>query len=124
QIAHIFESPTILARLCNISGGHMRNLMRLLYGCLQKSDPPFPTTTLEAVICDERDALVTLIDEKEWQQLFQAISDADVQGNEAYNLLLRSLFLYEYRDDEGRWFALNPVLKETRRYQTWAATVS
>ncbi|MEO0759584.1 MAG: ATP-binding protein [Cyanobacteria bacterium J06648_16] len=124
QIAHIFESPTILARLCNISGGHMRNLMRLLYGCLQKSDPPFPATTLEAVIRDERDALVTLIDEKEWQQLFQAISDADVQGNEAYNLLLRSLFLYEYRDDEGRWFALNPVLKETRRYQTWAATVS
>ncbi|MEO1590538.1 MAG: ATP-binding protein [Cyanobacteria bacterium J06632_22] len=119
RISDLFVDPTTLTRLCNISGGHMRNLMRLLYGCLQKSDPPFSPATLAAVIRDERDALITLIDEQEWQQLFQAVSNADVLGDEAYNLLLRSLFLYEYRDDDGRWFALNPVLKETRRYQTW-----
>ena len=119
RIPALFEDPTTLIRLCNMSGGHMRNLMRLLYGCLQKSDPPFSPTTLAAVIRDERDALMTLIDEKEWQQLFQAVSNPDVLGDEAYNLLLRSLFLYEYRDDDGRWFALNPVLKETRRYLSW-----
>ncbi|MEO0542151.1 MAG: ATP-binding protein [Cyanobacteria bacterium P01_A01_bin.105] len=118
-IPNLFADPPTLIQLCNMSGGHMRNLMRLLYGCLQKSDPPFSPQTLAAVIRDERDALMTLIDEQEWQQLFQAISNADVLGDETYNLLLRSLFLYEYRDEAGRWFALNPVLKETRRYQTW-----
>ncbi|NEP19001.1 MAG: ATP-binding protein [Leptolyngbya sp. SIO4C1] len=124
RIDDIFETPETLVRLCNISGGHMRNLMRLLYGCLQKQDPPFQQATLEAVIRDERDALMALIDEAEWQLLFEAVRQPDVQGNEAYNLLLRSLFLYEYRDRAGRWFALNPVLKETRRFAAWQAAQS
>ncbi|MEM8805785.1 MAG: ATP-binding protein [Cyanobacteria bacterium P01_G01_bin.38] len=119
RIPEIFDTPETLIRLCNISGGHMRNLMRLLYGCLQKQDPPIHRTTLEAVIRDERDALMALIDEQEWQLLFQAIREPDIQGNEAYNQLLRSLFLYEYRDQDGRWFALNPVLAETRRFAAW-----
>ncbi|MGB3295276.1 MAG: ATP-binding protein [Phormidesmis sp.] len=115
----VFDSADTLLRLVTISGGHMRNLMRLLYGCLQKIDPPITRTVLEAVIRDERDALMGLINAKEWQLLFEAISEGDEQGNEAYNPLLRSLFLYEYRDRDGRWLGLNPVLAETKRYQLW-----
>jgi hypothetical protein len=121
QIDQVFDSPDTLMRLVTICGGHMRNLMRLLYGCLQKEDPPISQATLEAVIRDERDALLGLISAREWQLLFDAITDGDEQGNEAYNPLLRSLFLYEYRDAEGRWFGLNPVLAETKRYRLWQA---
>lgn len=121
HIGNIFETIEVLNRLCRLSGGHMRNLMRLLYGCLQKGDPPIQSTILEAVIRDERDSLMALIDEGEWQLMFKAMSTPDNQGNEAYSLLLRSLFLYEYRDNEGRWFDLNPVLKETNRYKNWLA---
>ncbi|MEO1445572.1 MAG: ATP-binding protein [Cyanobacteria bacterium J06635_11] len=121
KISEVFDSPDTLMRLVSLSGGHMRNLMRLLYGCLQKVDPPIPRTVLDAVIRDERDALMGLIDAEEWALLFEAISKGDEQGNEAYNPLLRSLFLYEYRDDDGRWFGLNPVLTETKRYRLWQA---
>ncbi len=121
KIDIIFDSPDTLNRLVTISGGHMRNLMRLLYGCLQKGDPPITKATLESVIRDERDALVGLIDAEEWRLLFSAISDDGDQGNEAYNPLLRSLFLYEYRDNQGRWFGLNPILAETRKYRQWQA---
>ncbi|NEP59375.1 MAG: AAA family ATPase [Symploca sp. SIO2G7] len=121
HIGDVFESIGVLSRLCCLSGGHMRNLMRLLYGCLQKGDPPLQSTVLEAVIRDERDALMALIDESEWQLMFKAVSAPDNQGNEAYGLLLRSLFLYEYRDNDGRWFDLNPVLKETNRFYNWQA---
>jgi hypothetical protein len=121
HIHDVFENIDVLNRLCQLSGGHMRNLMRLLYGCLQKGDPPIQSTILEAVIRDERDSLMALIDESEWQLMFKAISNPDTQGNEAYSLLLRSLFLYEYRDNGGRWFDLNPVLKETNRFQNWQA---
>ncbi|MGB3789888.1 MAG: ATP-binding protein, partial [Phormidesmis sp.] len=121
KIDIVFDSPDTLNRLATISGGHMRNLMRLLYGCLQKGDPPITRATLESVIRDECDALVGLIDAEEWQLLFTAISDDDDQGNEAYNPLLRSLFLYEYRDSEGRWFGLNPILAETKKYRQWQA---
>ena len=122
QIDQVFDSATTLNRLVTISGGHMRNLMRLLYGCLQKGDPPITQARLESVIRDERDALMSLIDAQEWTLLFEAISQQDERGNDAYNPLLRSLFLYEYRDIEGRWFGLNPVLAETKRYRAWQAS--
>ena len=121
KIDIVFDSPDTLNRLVTISGGHMRNLMRLLYGCLQKGDPPITKALLESVIRDERDALVGLIDAEEWRLLFDAISAEDDQGNEAYNPLLRSLFLYEYRDSQGRWFGLNPILTETKKYRQWQA---
>ena len=121
QIDQIFDSPDTLMRLVGISGGHMRNLMRLLYGCLQKGDLPIQIDTLESVIRDERDALLGLIDAQDWTDLFEAISEGDEQGSAAYNSLLRSLFLYEYRDTNGRWFGLNPVLAETKRYREWQA---
>jgi len=122
QISQVFDTPDTLMRLVGISGGHMRNLMRLLYGCLQKGDPPIRQESLESVIRDERDALMGLIDAQDWRLLFEAISEGDEQGNAAYNPLLRSLFLYEYRDEEGRWFGLNPVLAETKRYRQWMAS--
>ncbi|MEL6552325.1 MAG: ATP-binding protein [Cyanobacteria bacterium J06621_11] len=124
QIKVVFDTPDTLNTLVTMSGGHMRNLMRLLYGCLQKNDPPITKAMLDSVIRDERDALMALIDAGEWQLLFEAISDRDTQGNEAYNPLLRSLFLYEYRDEQGRWFGLNPILAETKRYRDWQASVS
>ncbi|MEL6814457.1 MAG: P-loop NTPase fold protein [Cyanobacteria bacterium J06598_3] len=122
QLDQVFDSPDTLMRLVSISGGHMRNLMRLLYGCLQKVDPPISRDIVEAVIRDERDALLGLIDAQEWALLFEAISQGEAQSNEACNPLLRSLFLYEYRDQEGRWFGLNPVLAETKRYRRWQAS--
>ena len=122
QIKVVFDSPDTLNTLVVMSGGHMRNLMRLLYGCLQKGDPPITKTILESVVRDERDALMALINASEWALLFEAISESDVQGNEAYNPLLRSLFLYEYRDEQGRWFGLNPILAQTQRYRDWQAS--
>ncbi|HIK43876.1 MAG TPA: ATP-binding protein [Leptolyngbyaceae cyanobacterium M65_K2018_010] len=119
QVEEVFDSLATLDRLCAVSGGHMRNLIRLLDGCLRKQDPPFQRSTLEAVIRNERDSLMGLVSDREWQLLLQAVSRQDVQGDEDYNILVRSLFLYEYRDAQGRWFGINPLLAETERYQSW-----
>lgn len=121
HIEEVFDSIDSLDRLCRVSGGHMRNLIRLLDGCLRKQDPPFQRTILEAVIRNERDSLMGLISEGEWKLLLRAVSRKDVQGDDDYNILVRSLFLYEYRDAQGRWFGINPLLAETERYQSWQA---
>jgi len=121
QVSEVFEDLATLDRLCCMSGGHMRNLIRLLDGCLRKQDPPFQRDTLEAVIRNERDSLVGLVSDHEWDLLLLAVSRQGVQGDEDYNILVRSLFLYEYRDTQGRWFGINPLLAETNRYQTWLA---
>jgi hypothetical protein len=120
-VGEVFDDIATLDRLCQVSGGHMRNLIRLLDGCLRKQDPPFLRDTLEAVIRNERDSLMGLISDQEWDLILQAVSRQDVQGDEDYNILVRSLFLYEYRDAQGRWFGLNPLLAETDRYRSWLA---
>lgn len=115
----VFADAETLDRLCTISGGHMRNLVRYLYGCLRKQDPPISRATLEQVIRNERNDMLGLIDPQEWQLLFRAIKARSLQGNSDYNSLLRSLFLHEYRDYRGRWVDINPVLAETEVFKQW-----
>jgi hypothetical protein len=122
RLAHIttvFDDPTTLDRLCMISGGHMRSVLRYLYGCLRKQKPPISGRVLEQVIRDERNDMLALINEQEWQLLFRAVQDRTFQGDNDYNSLLRNLFLYEYRDERGRWVDINPVLAETEVFRQW-----
>lgn len=121
QLTTVFKDAATLDRLCAISGGHMRNLVRYLYGCLRKQDPPLTRDTLERVIRDERNDMLGLIDAQEWQMLFRAVKARSLQGDSEYNSLLRSLYLYEYRDDRGRWIDINPVLAETEVFKQWQA---
>lgn len=121
QLTTVFKEAETLDRLCAISGGHMRNLVRYLYSCLRKQDPPLSRDTLERVIRDERNDMLGLIDAQEWQMLFRAVKARSLQGDSAYNSLLRSLYLYEYRDDRGRWIDINPVLAETEVFKQWQA---
>ncbi|MEL6400378.1 MAG: P-loop NTPase fold protein [Cyanobacteria bacterium J06626_4] len=122
QITQVFDTPDTLDRLCMVSGGHMRSVLRYIYGCLRKQSPPLSRATLEQVIRDERNDMLALIDTDEWQLLFRAVKNRTLQGDNDYNSLLRNLFLYEYRDDRGRWVDINPVLAETEVYQQWRGT--
>jgi hypothetical protein len=86
----------------------MRNLIRLLDGCLRKQDPPFQRATLEAVIRNERDSLMGLISADEWELLLRAVSRQDVQGDEDYNILVRSLFYTNIAMPRGAGLASTP----------------
>jgi hypothetical protein len=97
-----------LDRLCQVSGGHMRNLIRLLDAACASKTRPFLRDTLEAVIRNERDSLMGLVSDHEWDLLLQAVSRQDVQGDEDYNILVRSLFLYEYRDAQAAGLTSTP----------------
>ena len=118
-MAEVFETPETLDRLCQISGGHVRNLLGMLYRCLQEEDPPISAAVLEAVIRDARDRLLLSIDNDEWELLFQVVQEQKVKGDGEYQTLLRSLFVFEYHDSEGRWFGINPLLKETDKFKGW-----
>ena len=101
-IDEIFDSSETLDRLCRVSGGHIRNLLGLLYSCLQRQDPPFERSCLEAVIKDYRDDLLLAIDDEEWQLLYEVVNQQTVRGESEYQRLLRSMFVFEYRDVKGR----------------------
>ncbi|KYC40301.1 KAP family P-loop domain-containing protein [Scytonema hofmannii PCC 7110] len=118
-ITELFDKPETLNRLCRVSGGHIRNLLGLLYSCLQREDPPFSEDCLEAVIKDYRDDLLLAIDEEEWQMLYEVIQQQSLSGESDYQRLLRSMFVFEYRDPQGRWFGISPALAETDKVLTW-----
>ena len=118
-ITDVFENPETLDRLCRISGGHVRNLLGLLYSCLQQEDPPFSRDSLERVIREQRDYLISSITDDEWELLFQLVARQSVSGEQEYQTLLRSMFVFEYRDWDGSWFWINPVLAEAKKFQSW-----
>jgi hypothetical protein len=117
-IQEVFDSPETLDRLCQVSGGHVRNLLVLLYSCLQKEDPPISRQCLEDVIRRERDALVRAITDDEWELLLQVAKQQGVKGEEEYQTLLRSMFVFEYQDEQGGWFSINPILAEAKKLQS------
>lgn len=120
-IPEVFDSPQTLDRLCRISGGHVRSLLGLLYSCLQQEDPPLSRQCLEGVIKSYRDDLTGAVNDDEWELLAQVVQQQIVRGEREYQTLLRSMFVFEYRDELGRWFGINPALAETARFQSLVA---
>lgn len=118
-ITELFDHLETLDRICRVSGGHIRNLLGLLYSCLQRQDPPFSRDCLEAVIKDYRDDLLLAIDECQWELLFEVVQQQSVKGESDYQRLLRSMYLFEYRDPLGRWFGISPALAETEKVIAW-----
>jgi hypothetical protein len=123
-IPKVFDSLATLNRLCRISGGHVRNLLGLLYSCLQQEDPPLSRRCLESVIKSNRDDLTLGVDDEEWELLSQVVHQQVVKGEREYQVLLRSGFVYEYRDELGRWFGINPALVETERFRSLSAATN
>ncbi|MDE5081136.1 MAG: AAA family ATPase [Trichodesmium sp. St18_bin1] len=115
----LFETSETLDRICRVSGGHMRRLLMLLYSCLQQEDPPFSCECLENVIQEYRDDLIRAITADEWKLLFKVVQNQRVTGEEECQTLLRSMFVFEYRDRDGHWFGINPLLAETKKYASW-----
>jgi hypothetical protein len=118
-ITELFDHQNSLDRLCLVSGGHVRDLLGLLFDCLREQDPPFDRQCLELVIQRQRDYRANAIDPHEWELIFQVMREQRVRGDIEYHTLLRSLFVFEYRDRQGAWFGVNPVLAETPKFKSW-----
>lgn len=118
-IKEVFDSPETLDRLCRGSGGHVRNLLGLLYSCLQKKNPPIPLDCVEKVLRERRNKIVLGIKDYEWELLRQVREYKRVKQEPEYQTLLRNMLVFEYRnDDEGPWFDINPVLAGAKELQT------
>ncbi len=115
-ITEVFDSPRTLERLCLVSGGHLRNLLMLLFRCLQREDPPLSRECIDKVIKQRRNELTLAITPDEWELLLEVAQEKKLRGHEKYELLLRSMFVFEYRDEDGSWFDINPILAEAKEF--------
>jgi hypothetical protein len=116
-VTEIFDNSETLARLCRVSGGHVRNLLVLVSRCLERDDPPLTQDCIEGVIRQRRNELILAITEDEWVLLREVAQLKSLRGEERYNTLVRDMFVFEYRDSEGSWFDINPILVEAKEFQ-------
>ncbi|RCJ26042.1 KAP family P-loop domain-containing protein [Nostoc minutum NIES-26] len=113
KIQEVFDSPETLDRLCRVSGGHVRNLLRLLNECIKKQRKlPLTSEFLEDVIREHYNQRVLAITNDEWVLLEKVAQEKKIVAKEQCQTLLRSMFVYEYRDIEGSWFDVNPLFAE------------
>lgn len=115
-VSEVFDSPAALDRLCRVSGGHVRDLLRLLSAWIQKSRRQLPLTgeTLEQVIRERCNEMSLQISDKEWDLLRQVRDRQRVSGDEGYKTLIHSRLVFEYRDQGLSWFDVNPLLLDAK----------
>ena len=115
EITELFDSPETLDRLCRVSGGHVRDLLRLLNTWIQKGRKfPLSRETLEEVIRSRRNEMTMPISDDEWELLRQVKQRKKVSGDQGYQTLIRSRLVFEYRDKGESWFDINPILAEAK----------
>ncbi len=122
-VQQIFKDgdKTVLDRLCQISGGHFRTLLRVLQSCLS-DECPISSASLERVIQDERDGMAYGgFTSSDWEMLRKVEQEKDtisIGDIENYQHFLSQLWLLEYKDPQGKWFGVNPLLKETTQFKS------
>jgi energy-coupling factor transporter ATP-binding protein EcfA2 len=118
KVTSIFDEVDTLDRLCRVSGGHVRNLIHLLYRCLQMQDPLISRACLERAITDRQDPLRIGIEPAQWEILRQIAQQKSCNtSNPEHQAFLRNLLIFGYRDAKGRWFDINPILAEVPEMQ-------
>lgn len=111
----IFQDPETLDRLCQVSGGHVRNLLRMLNDGIKKQRGlPIARQTIEDVISAYRNERILAVTDIEWELLRRVVEQKKVAGDDGYQTLIRSMFVYEYRDTAASWFDINPLLAEAK----------
>ena len=81
-------------------------------------DPPISLNCLEEVIQRQRDVLMRAITDEEWILLRQVAQEKQVKGVEEYQILVRSMFVFEYQDKQGGWFGVNPIFLEAKQLES------
>lgn len=118
QISEVFEDTAGLDRLCQISGGHVRDVLLQLSEWIVKGKKlPLLNDVLEKLIRASRNDKTMLVMNEEWELLRQVHQTRKVYPDPAYQNLIRRRLIFEYRDDDGSWFDVNPILLGTDELQ-------
>ena len=113
QVPNIFDSEEILHELCLKSGGHVRNLLRLLNTWIRREKKlPLSGKKLQATVVNEQADDLNNITDDEWELLRQVKQQQGLAGDFNYQKLIRTLLVYEYRDEQGSWYEVNPILAD------------
>lgn len=118
QLPQLFDHSDSLDHLCHMSGGHVRDLLRILNAWIKKGKHlPLQRSHLDEVVRGYRNEMTMYISDDEWELLRQVRQRKKVSGDFDYQTLIRSRLVFEYRDRDESWFDVNPILLDARELQ-------
>ena len=118
KIGEIFDGEEPLKQLCEVSGGHVRNLLIILNSWIIKEKKfPLSAAGLEAVVVNQVAGQTAQLTPDEWELLNRVHQTKDSSGDRDFAKLIRTLLVYEYRDEKGAWYEVNPILFRTEKIQ-------
>jgi len=118
EVEDAFETMEALEKLCEMSGGHARNLMSLMKAALQHTTQfPISVKAVQRAVSELRDTYRKIIDGHEWDALVRVSREKVITDNDDLfrSLLFRRCILeYRYIDDEGEvkvWHDVHPLVR-------------
>ena len=113
RIRMIFDSSDSLNKLCIISSGNLRLLFLILRKWIVNQENfPLLIEKLEDDIQERLNELRIAITDDEWALLRKVVKTKKLAGEEKYQQLIYSQFVYEYRERDGLWYKVNPILAQ------------
>lgn len=113
-----FDDPATVSRLCEMSGGHPRQLLRFVQASISQADNlPLTSAAVEKAIEQDGNTRLRGMPQDWWSKLRQFDKPQfDVPTDEAYQEMLYLLHIFEYMN--GRpWYEVNPVLRTIPQFQ-------
>ncbi len=119
NIPEVFEEPDSLNRLCQVSGGHVRNLLQLLSEWVLKDwrKGKLTTETLEREIRGRRNNILLGLDDDEYEMLREVHHTKTIGGDRLYDKLIANRLVFEYQEEQTSWFDLNPIIIGAEKLQ-------
>jgi hypothetical protein len=112
-----FDSASTARRLCVASGGYVRSLMTLArQSTLYTTELPITRAGVEQAIRDMRDSFVRGIRPSQWPMLRGIATTRNISEAEECLQLLENLAVLEYRDGDGPWYDVHPVVREAKEF--------
>ncbi|MGK7924569.1 MAG: ATP-binding protein [Spirulina sp.] len=119
KIPELFVDNDVLDELCYISGGRARNLLILINSWIIKEKKfPLSGEGLNTAIVNQSIEKMQQITPDEWELLRRVHTSKELSGDRDYSKLIRTLSVYEYRDNVGAWYEVNPILARSDKLKT------
>ena len=119
----IFDGAEIVTKLCQMSGGHIRNLLQLVQEAVNTTnDLPISARAVKRAIAKARDTYRSTVENEEWRILAEVYRSKRILNDNRYRNLSfnRCLLEYSYFDSEGevkRWYDVHPLIQNIPEFK-------
>jgi hypothetical protein len=111
--ARVFANEALLRRVVQYSGGHLRSLLVTMSQLLDWIDDlPLDAGTVERYATETGRDFARGLFPADRTVLAQVAQDGQSSDDARFFELLRNLYVFAYRGEDGDWYGVNPLLRE------------